>query len=147
MNINSGLSALDYVEIQNLYGFYNLASDAGDADAYAACFTEDAVLRIETLDMTVTGRANLHAFKLKDAAGRGGRYRRHWNGSLHLRRRDDGTVLGRCYLQAFNGNPGSLPELADVGCYEDTILQEAGEWRFAKRIIRMDGTSFTPPAE
>ncbi len=33
MNINSGLSPQDYVEIQNLYGFYNLASDAGDADA------------------------------------------------------------------------------------------------------------------
>ncbi len=39
-----GLSAQDYCEIQNLYAHYNLASDAGDAEAYASCFTEDGVL-------------------------------------------------------------------------------------------------------
>ena len=31
----------DYVEILNLHSAYNLASDAGDAQWYASCFTED----------------------------------------------------------------------------------------------------------
>ena len=31
----------DYVEILNLYSAYNLASDSGDAEWYADCFTEN----------------------------------------------------------------------------------------------------------
>jgi hypothetical protein len=30
MTSSSGLSAADYLEIQNLYAYYNLCSDAGD---------------------------------------------------------------------------------------------------------------------
>ena len=56
------------------------------------------------------------------------------------------TVRGRCYLHGFNGPPGSLPELADVGVYEDRIVTVASEWRFASRTILMDGSRWTPPA-
>ena len=136
--------AQDYVEIQNLYAFYNLASDAGDAEAYAGCFTDDGVLNIDHLKFTVKGKADLIAFK--DKAGRGGRYRRHWNGSIVLEALDARTVRGRCYLHGFNGLPGSLPELADVGVYEDRIVKVAGEWRFASRTILMDGSRWAPPA-
>lgn len=41
--------------------------------------------------------------------------------------------------------PRQLPELVDVGTYEDTLVKEAGEWRFAKRVITMDASSFTQP--
>ena len=34
------VSPADYVEILNLYSAYNLASDSGDAEWYASCFTE-----------------------------------------------------------------------------------------------------------
>ena len=138
--------AQDYVEIQNLYAFYNLASDAGDAEAYAGCFTDDGVLNIDHLKFTVKGKADLIAFKEKDKAGRGGRYRRHCSGSIVLEALDAGTVRGRCYLHGFNGLPGSLPELADVGVYEDRIVKVAGEWRFASRTILMDGSRWAPPA-
>lgn len=139
-------AAQDYVEIQNLYAYYNLVSDAGDAEAYAGCFTDDGVLNINHLKFTVKGRADLIGFKEKDKAGRGERYRRHWNGSIVLETIDDHTVRGRCYLHGFNGLPGSLPELADVGVYEDLIVKVAGEWRFASRTIMMDGSRWTPPA-
>ena len=105
----AGLTAQEYVDIQNLYAAYNLASDAGDAEAYASCFTEDGVLRIEPLGVTVRGRAGFIAFKQKDAAGRGGKYRRHWNGSLHLEKIDPDTVRGRCYFHGYNGTPGEPP--------------------------------------
>lgn len=139
-------AAQDYVEIQNLYAYYNLVSDAGDAEAYAGCFTDDGVLNINHLKFTVKGRADLIGFKEKDKAGRGGRYRRHWNGSIVLEAIDAKTVRGRCYLHGFNGLPGSLPELADVGVYEDRIVKVASEWRFASRTILMDGSRWTPPA-
>jgi hypothetical protein len=138
--------AQDYMEIQNLYAFYNLSSDAGDAEAYADCFTDDGVLKIDHLKFTVKGRADLIAFKEKDLAGRGGKYRRHWNGSVVLEAIDETTVRGRCYLHGFNGMPGSLPELADAGLYEDLIVKVAGQWRFASRTILMDGSRWTPPA-
>lgn len=82
-------AAQDYVEIQNLYAYYNLVSDAGDAEAYAGCFTDDGVLNINHLKFTVKGRADLIGFKEKDKAGRGERYRRHWNGSIVLETIDD----------------------------------------------------------
>jgi hypothetical protein len=139
-------AAQDYAEIQNLYAYYNLTSDAGDAEAYASCWTEDGALRIAQLDFLVQGRANLIAFKKKDKAGRAGKYRRHWNGAIFLEQIDERTVRGRCYLHGLNGVPGSLPDLADAGVYEDLIVRVDGEWRFASRSITMDGSHWTPPA-
>jgi hypothetical protein len=145
MPANSGLSGEDYAEIQNLYAYYNLCSDAGDAEGYASCFTPDGVL-MSGQSFRVQGRADFVAFKKKDVAGRGGRYRRHWNGSIHLEKIGPDTVRGRCYLSAYNGVPGSLPELADVGVYEDKVVRTAEGWRFAERKLAFDATSFKPPA-
>src|SRR6185369_12113988 len=145
MSSASGLTAGDYVEIQNLYAYYNLCSDAGDAEGYASCFTANGVLRIDGANMRIEGHANLLTFKRADAGRRGNRYRRHWNGSLHLQRQPDGSVRGRCYLHGYNGEPGEQPELADVGSYIDRIVKEGGEWKFAERQIIMDASSFRPP--
>ncbi len=143
----SRILAQDYADIHNLYAYYNLCSDAGDADGYASCFTRDGELSIPTLEIQIKGRDNPHAFKLQDTAQRGKRYRRHWNSGLYLEQLDDRTIRGRCYLQAYNGEPGQPPELADVGVYEDTLVKEDGAWRFAKRMITMDASSFTRPPD
>jgi hypothetical protein len=138
---NRELSAQDYVDIQNLYARYNHMSDAGDAEGYASCFTDDGVLQIDPLGVTVHGRASLIIYKQKDAARRGGRYRRHWNGSLLLEQLDADTVRGRCYFHGENGTPGEPPVLADAGIYEDRIVRVAGAWKFARRHITLDGSS------
>jgi hypothetical protein len=145
MSSASGLSAEDYVEIQNLYGYYNLCSDAGDAEGYAACFAEQGILRIDAIGVRIEGRTKLLEFKRADAGRRGGRYRRHWNGSLHLQKQSDGSVRGRCYLHGYNGDTGMPPELADVGSYVDRIVKVGGEWVFAERLITMDASSFKAP--
>jgi 3-phenylpropionate/cinnamic acid dioxygenase small subunit len=142
---NRELSAHDYADIQNLYARYNLASDAGDAEGYASCFTDDGVLQIDPLGVTVQGRASFVTYKQKDVAGRGGRYRRHWNGSLHLEKLDADTVRGRCYFHGFNGTPGELPVFADAGVYEDRIVRVGAAWRFARRHLTLDGSTWTPP--
>ena len=140
-----GVSAEDHAEIMNLYAWYNLCSDAGDAEGYAGCFAAAGVLRIDAVGIQLQGREAFVAFKRKDAAGRGGRYRRHWNGSIHLEQLADGAVRGRCYLVAYNGTPGELPTMADCGVYEDRIVKEDGRWLFAERRITMDGSTFKPP--
>jgi 3-phenylpropionate/cinnamic acid dioxygenase small subunit len=139
------VSAQDHAEIQNLYARYNHCSDAGDAEGYAACFTADGALEIEPRGFRVEGRANLTAYKAQEAAGRAGRYRRHWNGSLHLERIGADTVRGRCYFQGFNGRPGELPVFCDAGVYEDTIVRVDGAWLFARRRLAIDGSRPLPP--
>ncbi len=136
-----------YVEIQNLYALYNHSSDAGDAEVYASCWTTDGTLHIKHLGFTVKGHEALIAFKHKDKAGRGGKYRRHWNGAIFLEQIDERTVRGRCYLHGYNGTPGAPPELADAGVYDDLIVLSDGEWRFASRTITMDGSNWMPPEE
>ena len=102
MTKQNSLSAQDYLDIQNLYALYNLSSDDADSETYASCVTDDGVLEAATIGISVSGREALIAHKERDKAGRGGKYRRHWNGSLYLERQSDGSVLGRCYLVAYN---------------------------------------------
>jgi hypothetical protein len=145
------LDPRDHAEITDLYARYNHASDAGDAEGYAGCFTPAGVLRVRGLEVragvmrrdpaaefAISGRAELLAFKRRDHAGRGGRYRRHWNGSLWLAPLDDRTVRGRCYLHAYDGEPAGLPVLAQTGVYEDTIVRDGTAWRFALRLLTLD---------
>ena len=150
MSGEMGLSAQEYAEMHNMYASYNLSSDMSAPDEYALCFTPDGLLLVHGLvqsgnsfvrgpgDLKVRGRQDLTAFKRNDRAGRAGRYRRHWNGSIFLQKLDEETARGRCYLQAFNGDPGSLPVLAQTGVYEDVIVKVNGEWMFASRTLTID---------
>ena len=132
------VSTDDYVEILYLYARYNFASDAGDAEAYADCFVEEGVLETRPLNYRVAGRADLVAHKQRDAAGRGGRYRRHWNTNISVEIAGDGSIIGRCYFMGFNGEPGQLPQLGDCGVYEDRLSKAGGTWRFVQRVLTMD---------
>lgn len=136
------LSVEDQLDIQSLYALYNLASDAADVEGYATCFTVDGEMLSPEVGIDVRGQAALRAHKERDKANRGGRYRRHWNGNLHLKLLDDGSVRGRCYLIAYNGAPGDLPVIADCGVYEDRLVKVSGDWKFARRTLTMDGSTW-----
>jgi len=64
---------------------------------------------------------------------------------LHLEKIDRDTVRGRCYFHGYNGKPGELPTLADAGVYEDTIVRVGGTWKYAKRHLRLDGSTWSAP--
>ena len=134
-----------YAEVVNLYAYYNHCSDDGDAAGYMSCFAQEGELLIPNIDLHVVGRIALREFKEQDVARRGGRVRRHWNSGLALRRVDETALEGRCYLHGYNAMPGERPALADIGRYEDRIVHEEGEWRFARRVILMDYSEFTSP--
>jgi hypothetical protein len=132
MSVDKVLSPADQAEITNLYGRYNLTSDAGEADAYADCFIPDGTL--QGLRLT-QGRETLRSYKIAEAAVRKHLFRQHWNGSLHLERIDAEAVRGQCYFMAFNGVPGQAPAMTHCGRYEDVIVKFEGRWRFKSRRI------------
>jgi hypothetical protein len=139
----AALSADDFCAIHNLYARYNLSSDAGDVEGYVDCFTEDGRLEVQPLGFMVAGQAHLREHKDRDAKSRGGRYRRHWNGSVHIELVGPGAARGRCYLVAYNGEAQHLPAIADVGVYEDRIVRCAdGKWRFSQRLLVMDASTW-----
>jgi hypothetical protein len=127
----------EHAELMNLYSQYNLSGDVGDPDVYASCYAADGVLIING-NTIGRGREQLSAFMRTRQAARGGKYRRHWNGSIHFEKSEAGTILGRCYLQIFTGVPGSLPILTDAFVYEDVIVNEEGSWKFASRTLTSD---------
>ena len=131
--------AQDYVEIQNLYALYNHCSDEGDGEGYADCFTPDGELRLLSMDIVVSGREALVAYKLADKAARPDTYRRHWNASLHLAMTAPDRVTGRAYYAGYDGTPGETPQMSACGVYADLIEKHDGQWRFARRELVIDG--------
>ena len=136
------LSVEDQLDIQGLYAFYNLASDAANVETYVDCFTVDGEMLSPEVGIEVRGAAALVAHKERDKASRAGQYRRHWNGNLFLELLNDGSVRGRCYLIAYNGKPGGLPAIADCGAYEDILVKKEDGWKFARRTLTMDGSTW-----
>lgn len=145
MSSRTGLTASEWIEISSLYAYYNLCSDSGDAEGYASCFTEDGVMDQITRKLVIKGYQDLVVYKRKDVESRSGRYRRHWNSGLLLRKQPDGSVNGWCYLHAYNGEPGKLPVLAGAGVYDDTIVAVGGKWKFSIRKLTMDARTESAP--
>jgi hypothetical protein len=130
----------DRAAIENLYARYNQCADGGDAEGWASCFTDDGVIRLSGHGIEVRGNVALVDFQLQSRARRGARLRRHWHGTLLLDATVSGVVRGRCYFQAFEGEPGEMPALTDCGIYEDRIVQVDGGWRFAERDVHFDAS-------
>lgn len=127
----------DWNSIQNLYAFYNLCSDTGDAEGFASCFAPDGILEQVSRSLTIQGHADIVDYKKKEFNSRNGKYRRHWNSGLLLQQQGD-IVKGWCYLHAFNGDPGWLPVFQGAGVYDDTIVYVEKQWKFSHRKLTMD---------
>ena len=106
MSQSSGLTGQEYGDIYNLYGYYNHSSDLGAPEEYASCFTPDGVLDAAG-GLLVKGKESLTTYKRNEQAGRSGRYRRHWNGSIYLEKLADGSVRGRCYVPVLRRPSGA----------------------------------------
>jgi hypothetical protein len=127
------LTAQDYAEIQQLYARYNHAIDAGDAEAYAATFTEDGVFN------TNNGREALLTF-VRNYAKNGGTNRRHWNTNLLIMPTPQGAN-GSVYLFLLDVTTRP-PSIGATIKYEDELVKTPQGWRFKKRVTKPD----PPPA-
>lgn len=129
-----GLSADDYFAIHQLYARYNHSIDFGTAEAWAACFTAEGSLDAgQGGDLTVGTEAlvEFHTITRQFVPDI-----RHAVTNVLLN--DDGdAVLGSAYLHV-TGGTGAERNTLTVGIYQDVLVNENGEWRFAERVLIPD---------
>jgi hypothetical protein len=140
------LTALDYLEIEQLVSSYGHALDSGygtgeNGEAYANLYTPDAAFA------GAAGHDQLAA--LARAQPRGPDYVRHYLTNHVIEPTADG-VRGKQYLVVFDvnekGEPGSIYL---GGHYEDTYVKTPDGWRFKTRLLvsaRPNQPAQPPPA-
>ena len=135
-------TARDRAEIADLMARYLFAMDYHDADAYAACFTEDGVLdyAMGTLEGREAIRAEAHTFAakigevFKDWQGRPAKLR-HLVHQKAIRIDGDRAWNTGLWWEMTNGGPEGSLATPSVGTYEDELARVAGRWLFRRRKI------------
>ncbi len=129
----SALATEDMLAIQQLYARYNHAIDSGDADGWAACFTADGTFT-SGASGSFAGREQLTTF----AQGFASRLKaRHWTNNLIIEADGEGAT-GTCYLMLLRLQEGSPASVLTTGIYRDSLLRDAGAWKFTSRSVTPD---------
>jgi ketosteroid isomerase-like protein len=131
-----GLTAEDYIEIQQLAARYPYALDqnADDGASYANLFTPDAVFRQPRTE----GRENLA--RMASRAPHGPNYTRHFLANHVIDATPDGAT-GRQYLVAVDiGESGQASSIYLGGHYEDVYARTPEGWRFTSRTFIASAT-------
>jgi hypothetical protein len=132
------LTALDYVDIQQLVARYAYALDtAGDRGrAYAALFTADGTFRARVSQpYEVKGREQLAAFAMGDLTHRGPFHVRDYVTNHIINPSPEGAT-GSVYLVWIeveeNGRPGAIK---GGGRYDDLYVKTPAGWRIKMRTF------------
>ena len=134
--------ARDRAEIADLMARYLFAMDYHDADAYAACFTEDGVL--DYAMGTTVGREAIRAEAnvFKDNIGRifvdwqGNPAKlRHLVQHKAIRVEGDHAWHTGLWWEMTNGGPEGSVATPSFGTYEDELVRVDGRWLFKRRKI------------
>ena len=131
-----GLSAQDYIDIEQLYATYNHAIDSGDGEAWAATFTPDGTFN------KFTGHDQLVGFIKRWKEEMNGGNRRHWNTNLRIVPSKDGATAS-VFLMLVDVSTKSI---VATGMYNDTLVKTATGWRFKTRATKMDAAPPAPAA-
>jgi hypothetical protein len=128
----------DRIAIQDRLAGCTQAGDARKADAYAASFTEDGVLQLNT---AIAGREAIRAWmrgpsvipppKAEGAAERPAGFISHHLTTCKVDLAGDGTARVRTYWLVT-----SAAGLDHNGYYDDVLRKEGGVWRIAHRKPR-----------
>lgn len=125
------LSTLDHIEIENLYGWNNIALDSAleQGEMFARTFTSDGSLQVD--GRTITGRKDLAAF----AAG-GTPALKRWLSNLYIESSPEGAI-GWAYVLTIDGfTPTGTPAKAGIQTgvlYRDLLVKTSDGWRFKSR--------------
>ncbi len=121
----------DMDEIRRLYLDYGQHLDAGDVDAYAELFTQDAKLRLTPV-LRADGRD-----EIRRVAESGVRPAHRGQGAVHVLGApridlDDDRASGDCVWAAVSVADDGTPQIV-VGRHIDELAREDGRWRFSSR--------------
>ena len=130
--------AEDRLEVLELYARYAYTFDAGDASAWARCFTPEGVLRTSR-PLEVRGHAALEAFA-RDWWTTADATPRHlsWH---HVLEADGDEVTGLCTAALLQTRQDGVA-IAFTALYRDRFARTPEGWRIAERVVELD----RPPA-
>jgi len=127
------VSADDVLAIHSLIAEYNHRVDAGEADEWAALFTEDG-----TFDSghgnPLAGRTAIAEFGRQLPSLIPGA--RHIATNIWVQL-DGDRASARCYLQLWMPSEGGR-KIALSGIYHDEVAKTDGVWRFVSRAVTPD---------
>ncbi|MDP9091352.1 MAG: nuclear transport factor 2 family protein [Pseudomonadota bacterium] len=135
---SGALSAQDTIDIQQLYARYNIAIDSGDAQGWAATFTQDGVFN------TISGHDALAEFVKTWREKFNGASRRHWNNNLQLTGNST-EASGFVFLMLIDVNTKPI-SIVGTATYTDSLVKTKDGWRFSKRTTKSDIAPVAPPA-
>jgi hypothetical protein len=128
------LSPEDYMEIQQLYGFYTRDVDPGSTRNASWMFTDDAVAQMGTRRYTGQELKDFYAQVPKNqSAGV-----RHFNSTYVIVGTPEGA-RGSSYMMQVERRTDKGPvEVTLFGKYEDKFVKTRDGWRFKERIWTPD---------
>jgi len=139
----AALTALDYLQIQQLVARYAYALDSG-ADAgrmYADLFAPGGAF-LEPSGERISGRDPLAALAVKNQ--RGPMVVRHFITNHTIEPTAEGAIGKQYLVQLAIGENGKPSEVAGAGHYEDAYVKTASGWRFSRRQYMPSKTKDQP---
>src|SRR4029453_14828085 len=127
----STLTALDYLEIQQLVTRYAYALDSGadNGQMYAGLFAPDGVF-VQRSGEAVSGRDALAALAVRNQKGPLAVFHFIMN---HVIEAAPGGAIGKQYLAQLKiGEDGQSSEVSGGGRYEDVSVKDRGGWGFSR---------------
>jgi hypothetical protein len=132
--MTQGVGVAARAALLELHALYANTIDEGHAEAWAACFTADGVLRTSR-PLRVVGREALAAFAADWHLSSGGQPRHMtWN---HRFEASGAEVLGTCYA-ALLRTAGARVEVDFTAVYRDRFASTAAGWLIRERFVTID---------
>ncbi|MER8048063.1 nuclear transport factor 2 family protein [Streptomyces sp. NPDC094032] len=131
-------------EVQRFHARQMQLLDSGEAEAWAATFTEDGLFAPPSLPEPVRGRAALaEGVRSAHAAlAAEGETRRHLLTTAVVEEPApedaDGAVRVRSYVQVVATRKGEAPRLLLMCVCEDVLVSEGGAWLVRERYVTRD---------
>ena len=125
------LTALDYAEIQQLYGRYAIGYDSGNGEMFARAFTADGTFQLP--NNVIAGREKLAAFAGQPGNNKGPTNVFHVVSNVTIEPSAEGAT-GTAYVLLVNiGQTGKPSALTGGGVYRDTFVKSPEGWRIKSR--------------
>ena len=129
------LTALDYQEIQQLYGRYAIGYDTGNGELWARAFTADGTFVLPG-GKTLDGRQQLAEFAAAPGNDKGPTNVFHVNSNITIEPSREGATATAYVLLVNLGANGKPSTLTGGGIYRDQFVKTSEGWRIKKRIYQ-----------
>ena len=137
----------DRMEIAEVIAKYSYAADFSDPEAFAALFVEDGVFEFYILDAKepFERRVSRAVIRAKQESRKeskrisGIKTGHHQSGLIFIELTADTARTQTMLVHSVQGADETAPRITSSGVYYDNWRKTSDGWRFAQRVIRLDG--------